>query len=234
MLIYEGPNHSKTGNIAVIATGIDKPSANRKTGDMIQIWILPADESPSDAIKSGGDLVVCGTCPLRPWNGGGCYVNVGQAPSSIWNKYKRGGYEKWVPDPYVYANKPVRIGAYGDVAEIPSEILSDIMGWTKLRGHTCYTHMWRTREDLKYIAMASVETWSDFMEAGRRGWSTFRVTDPNNPEDAEVGSFMCSATKGKVTCAQCNLCNGAEQRQRAIYIPAHGATAKRVHETRQE
>jgi hypothetical protein len=53
---------------------------NRKTGNMIQVWILCANESPVAAVKSGSDGIVCGDCKHR---GNGfsdrtCYVNVGQ------------------------------------------------------------------------------------------------------------------------------------------------------------
>ena len=41
-------------------------SGNKKTGKMVQTYILLVDEKPTDAITSGGDESICGMCPLRP------------------------------------------------------------------------------------------------------------------------------------------------------------------------
>jgi len=49
----------------VIATGFSTPSDNRKTGDMIQIWILVRSVSPTEAIRTGLDRLICGSCVHR-------------------------------------------------------------------------------------------------------------------------------------------------------------------------
>ena len=229
MIIYEGRNHSGTGDIAVIATGIDRPSANPKTGDMIQIWILNADVPPVEAQRNGEDAAVCGDCPLRPTNGGGCYVQVGQAPTAIWNKYKAGGYNHWCW--LKRFEKPVRIGAYGDVAEIPKDIVIRMVLRFKA-GYTCYTHQWRTRPDLQDIAMASVETVDEYHEARAMEWSTFRIAPPGGL--VEPGEVMCLNVRRDTQCRDCKLCKGNAPMFIGIVIPAHGATAKRVHAQRKE
>ncbi len=42
----------------VIATGFESPSENRKTGDMIQVWILVKSCDPVEAIKQGLDRLI--------------------------------------------------------------------------------------------------------------------------------------------------------------------------------
>jgi len=227
MLIYEGPNHSGTGDIAVIATSGSK---NRKTGDMIQVWILPKDTLPTDALKTGEDALVCGDCPLRPALGGGCYVNVGQAPNAVWRKYKRGGYHTIMG--FAPFDRPLRIGAYGDVAEIPEWIVRDLVDRSP-HGHTCYTAQWRPRPDLQDISMASVQTYDGWVEANDLGWSTFRVTDPEG-EWADALEVPCPADRHNVQCDKCKLCCGNSKGQRSIYIPAHGPQAKKVHSNKGE
>jgi len=46
-------------------------SANVKTGNMIQTWILRADIAPNVAIREGSDTAVCGNCPHRGKESGG-------------------------------------------------------------------------------------------------------------------------------------------------------------------
>ena len=78
-----------------IATGFSTPSDNRKTGDMIQIWILCKAEDPVTAIRTGLDRLICGNCVHRGDGHGGnrsCYVNVGQAPQGIWRAWRAGNY----------------------------------------------------------------------------------------------------------------------------------------------
>ena len=63
--------------------GIRTASANPKTGDMIQTWILRSDMHPLEAIKSGSDYGICGSCIHRgsydefgnPIDPRTCYVN---------------------------------------------------------------------------------------------------------------------------------------------------------------
>ena len=50
-------------------TGVTRDSANRKTGAMLQVTILPRDTDPVTAQRDGTDAHVCGSCPLRPLNG---------------------------------------------------------------------------------------------------------------------------------------------------------------------
>jgi len=59
--------------------------SNRKTGNMVQVWIMRDDVNPVVAIATGDDVSICGTCPHRKNAKGerSCYVNVGQAPNIV-------------------------------------------------------------------------------------------------------------------------------------------------------
>ena len=67
-IIHEGTKNGE--KFAVIAT---LKTSNRKTGNMIQVWILLADHSPVDGVKSGLDAsTICTGCKFA--SGNGCYV----------------------------------------------------------------------------------------------------------------------------------------------------------------
>jgi hypothetical protein len=78
-ILYEGASELDNAPIVVIAT---MSTNNRKTGKMVQVWILRSDIDPIEAFKSRADYSICGNCPQRWSLGGACYVNIGQAPSS--------------------------------------------------------------------------------------------------------------------------------------------------------
>jgi hypothetical protein len=77
-ILYEGASELDNAPIVVIAT---MSTNNRKTGKMVQVWILRSDIDPIEAFKSKADYSICGNCPQRWSLGGACYVNIGQAPS---------------------------------------------------------------------------------------------------------------------------------------------------------
>jgi len=77
-------------------------TSNRKTGNMVQIWFLLENVHPVEAVKLGIDAkTICRECPFA--GGNGCYVNVGQAPASIWKAWKRGLYPDLIPANYSIA-----------------------------------------------------------------------------------------------------------------------------------
>ena len=96
MIVWQGPSRiDPEQEVVCIVTGFNGTS-NPKTGQMLQSWILHAHHHPAAALKSGYDYAICGRCPHRPDPFTGkrsCYVNI-MGPSQVWNKYKRGGYEK--------------------------------------------------------------------------------------------------------------------------------------------
>ena len=64
-ILWRGPSLLDGAPIVVIATGLASGSSNRKTGDMLQTYILREDVSPVAAVKSGADASICGNCPHR-------------------------------------------------------------------------------------------------------------------------------------------------------------------------
>lgn len=223
MILYEGPSLINGKPIVAIATGMVTPSTNRKTGPMIQTWILSQSEAPHKAVKSGEDESVCGDCPAR---GKWCYVTTFQGPRSIWETWKRGGYPPL--DLTAFAGKPVRLGAYGDPAAVPFHIWDSIGFQASMV--TGYTHAWRYCDPmLKHYCMASADSYKDAVEARDRGWRTFRVTQ--SPGDKSLSrEVICPASDEagkKLTCIECGACNGTSQgRKSHIVIKAHGAASK--------
>ena len=63
--LWEGPSELDGAPIMVIATGIKSASQNKKTGAMVQTYIIRKDMSPTDAIHIGADESICGKCPHR-------------------------------------------------------------------------------------------------------------------------------------------------------------------------
>lgn len=215
MILYEGPSLLDGAPIVVIATGLERPSNNRKTGDMIQTWILRADIAPVAALKTGADASICGDCPLRD---GRCYVNVGHAPQAIWKAYKRGNYSRATDLKTVGRGRKVRIGAYGDPAAVPVKVwrslVAGAVSWTG------YTHQWKRRPSLKGLVMASTETPDDTLKAWARGWRTFRVG-----VDPMPGEITCPSETIGTACADCALCKGTALQAKSILITPHGKGA---------
>ena len=227
-------------NIAIIAT---LETTNDKTGDMVQVWIIPSDISPVEAVRTGKDDVVCFDCKhrgsieilpdgtVRVVNRT-CYVTVFQAPRAVFDGYTRGIYPVLDPRDYrfVFSGRKVRFGAYGETVLIPYGILAKIAfesdGWTG------YTHQWRHEEFQHYkrFLAASVDSEAEYQEAKALGWRTFRVRTPNQPLLKHEIICPASAEGGyKSTCEKCRLCSGSlpVDPRRDIAIIVHGSSAKK-------
>lgn len=235
-VLWSGPSRIHAGQpIVAIAT---MKTSNRKTGPLVQTWILRADMDPVTAVQAGADGAICGGCFHRgsPHKGRGrsCYVNVGQAPLAIYRAYVAGRYStEWGPE--TFAGLRVRLGAYGDPAAVPVEVWTRVLQDTA--GHTGYTHQWkspRLRDVLAYC-QASVDTAEEFSKARALpvvrpdlrpgeivGGGTFRVLRPG--ETLQSGEILCPSLDG-VQCADCMMCDGTGS---AIAIPAHGSGARHV------
>jgi len=189
--------------ILTVFTGF-KGSANRKTGNMVQSYILVADVEPVTAWKDGDDVAVCGTCALRYTGKPACYVNKGHDPYAVWHACKRGSYLEVGVDvtfeeaiAFISGYK-VRYGAYGDPSAAPH-----IFG--ALQSHTGYTHQWKT-SDLEEECMASVETVYQKRKANEKGWRTYRIV--HDASELEEDEIMCPYPT--VQCVDCKLCGGAK------------------------
>lgn len=217
MIIHEN------NEIFVIATGLKSASDNRKTGKMVQIWILSQDMNPVESVKTGHDAkTICKGCPFA--SGNGCYVNVGQAPLSVWKAYKRGSYEKLNPKDYAktFKGKAVRFGAYGNPSLIPLSIVKAIA--SVCNGWTGYFHDWKTISPQMVRAygqyfMASTETENSRLQAEKAGLRYFHVS-PKKPENA----IECLSDAKGITCEKCKLCSGlSKNRLASVWINPHGS-----------
>jgi len=234
IILWEGSSAIDGAPIVVIATGMaDRASKNTKTGALVQTWILRADISPVEAIKSGADASICGTCPHRGTIvdganvGRSCYVTVFQAPLVVWKAYKAGKYPKAQDVRGVFAGKRVRLGAYGDPAAAPFAMWNDALQGAE--AHTGYTHAWRDCDAAfsRYV-MASCDNSQDYADAKAQGWRTFRVRKAGETLNAK--EIACPASKEageRTSCAACVACGGHGAKARVdIAIIAHGAASK--------
>ena len=190
--------------VVAIATNLERRSENRKTGHMIQTYIMRRDMTPVASTVSGADAAVCGECPLRPAvaNGARCYVNTGWL-TRLWDSWHAGNFPRVSPAELGRmirdTGAKLRRGAWGDPAVVPAAV------WAELGPGLGYSHQWRDVDVADY-AMASVETLADAADAQSRGWRTYRVDLEG--AGAVAGEVECPNTTRGVLCADCGLCNG--------------------------
>lgn len=220
VVFYNGPSVIDGKPIVAIAT---TRTRNRKTGDMLQTWILRSRIDPVRALQSGGDASICGGCyhrgtEERPRT---CYVNVGQAPLAVYHAFKRGSYQK-APLASVIKG-PVRMGAYGDPAAVPIEAWAGVES-APIR--TGYTHQWRQpfAEPFRKLLMASCDSPAEAIDAARAGWRSFLIRSLGSAKPEKA--IECPADTHGTQCSTCGLCQGAAVKAPSIFINAHG-TAKR-------
>lgn len=223
LVLYEGPSLIDEQPIVVIATGIFSPSSNRKTGWMVQTWILRSDVHPLQASKTGEDESICGSCPLRAKSAHGirrCYVVLHEAPSTVFRTYKAGRYVRAEPcDLSELQSLPVRAGSYGDPGAVPLPVWTSVLG----PSHTGYTHRWRERPDLRELLMASVDSAAEHHQAQELGWRTYRILDEDEPA-LRPNEVLCAHYTRGLRCEFCRLCQGAQASARtSIVTPPSGA-----------
>ena len=216
----------ESDDVVAIATGLARPSANPKTGPMVQTWILNARRPPHEP---GAERAVCGDgarrCPLAD---GACYVARWQGPLSVWKAWQRGAYGRaW--DAETFRGRSVRLGAYGDPAVVPVRV------WERVTRHaerwTGYTHQWRWLRSARWqrLIMASADDLETRELAQSRGWRTFTVV-PKGSERPD-GDVWCPASPEggfRSTCHRCGLCAGTSANAASVSIQAHGSGAGKL------
>ena len=152
VILFEGASGLDGKPTVVIAI---KDTSNRKTGGMVQTFIMRSDIDPITASRTGEDYSVCGDCIHRgkanpdKKSGGAddrtCYVMLLML-LSIYKAYNRGAYVKLQADqiPDWFEDELVRLGSYGDPMAVPSWLWDDVL--SKAKGHTgygpvSYTHL---------------------------------------------------------------------------------------------
>lgn len=231
-VFYDGPSAIDGAPIVGIAI---LRSKNEKTGNMVQTYILRADQAPMHAIASGDDASICGACIHRGDRTAGrartCYVDVSKSVTSIFGAWVRGAY------PMISAKRAarmlrgrvVRIGSYGDPAAIPAAHWRALISCAD--GHTGYTHQWREgfAQSLRELVMASADSESDRDVARAMGWRTFRVR--TELETLGAREIACPASPeggNRRQCIDCKACDGAPRgaTQASVAIVVHGAMAR--------
>ena len=234
-IIYQGPSLIDGSPIVVIAI-ISK--RNKKTGNMLQTYIMRADMDPRLASKTGADFAICGACPHRgiatqnplkkQAEDRSCYVLLGQGPLIAYQAMLRGLYPVIAGHAAIAAlgsGRKVRIGTYGDPAAVPSYIWESLLFNANM--HTAYSHQ-SAQHGAAFdpsIMMQSADSEAEARTAWDQGVRTFRVV--SSVADIVKGKeILCPASKeaGKrSTCADCGLCAGSTVKAKSIAIPAHGA-----------
>ncbi len=220
IILYVGPSMFTGEYVSVVAVGLHRPSANTKTGPMVQAYILPGESHPcEDAHRDVSS--VCGTCPLKSSS---CYVRVEQGPSIVSKAMGNGDYLSVNVEEakVLLRGASVRIGAYGDPGAVEPMVWREFM--TGKFMHTSYTHFWETRQDLQPFSMASVSSLGDARLAQSMGWRTFRMLKTG--EKLDSNEVVCPAsTVPYMTCIRCGLCNGGSHGKN-VAIPVHGVKYK--------
>lgn len=236
-IIYRGPSLIDGQPIVVVATYSNR---NRKTGTMVQTYILVDGMKPTDASKCGADYSICGNCPHRgiatddPTKKQAvkrsCYVVLGQGPTIIHKSVERGVYPTVEGHHAIAAigrGRMVRLGTYGDPAAVPSYIWESLI--SEAIGHTAYSHQsdCATADTRPDMYMTSADNVDQAHAAWSRGERTFRVVASQN--DLVRGKeIICPASKEagqRVSCVDCKLCVGSAIAAKSIAIVAHGAGA---------
>lgn len=227
VIVYEGPSLLDCLDVVVVATCIDRPSQNVKTGPVIQVYVLP--KADPFLTMDTAQFTVCGDCKHCKF--GTCYVR-GDSVSSVARALQNERYVLVSPSKLVKFSKGrnIRLVTKGDGAAVPIRVWRVIIRTFNDHGqtHTGFTHQWRLFPELGEFFMASVDSPEEHAEAKAMGLRTFRSRLPEEP--LLPGEIECPATRypGKVTCNKCGLCDGNHRtpnRRKAlpdISVIAHG------------
>ena len=238
LIVYEGPSTIDGAPIVVILTGLASSSANGKTGDLVQSFIIRADVAPHDALKTGDDASVCGLCPHRPLiarmleragiPSSPCYVNVGKSVLAVFGAYRRGSYPRATSVDQVraaLAGRRLRLGTYGDPAAAPVELWQALTSLSA--GHVGYSHQWQAVgfdvASWAPLVMASADTAAEASQATALGMRYFRVSIGVDKAPLEVSCPASAEAGRKAQCSDCMLCGGISKNARSIVIADHAA-----------
>jgi hypothetical protein len=222
-VLYEGPSVLDGAPIVVVAVA---KSNNAKTGNMLQTFILRADMDPVAASKGGQDDSICGGCPHRHHLGGACYVNIGQAPLSVYRAYHRGAYLPGTPENLAaLSGRAIRCGTYGDPAAVPVATWHALFDAVRPPVWTGYTHQAGHKNfnpGISQFCMISADTPKSAKKYQAAGLPTFRVT--TDAGQLLPGEIECLADSQGVQCIDCGLCAGVSAGQ-SVAITVHGSRA---------
>lgn len=246
-VFYQGLSRLDRKPIVGIAT---LKSANRKTGNLVQTWILRSDISPMESIHTGEDHSICGDCPFRGTieetpdaahgtrnKGRACYVLVNNAPSVIYRTYKRKKYPKFDARlSYFLEGRHLRYGAYGDPTAIPLKHWDTFAKFCTGKHHVGYTHQWRKPKFQFWSKrlMASTHSEAENELALAMGWRTFRTAIRlSDITKLEIVCPSSNEVEKKRSCAECGICDGrdgTDDKRKSVIIVGHGLSTKQAAE----
>ena len=235
-IAFEGPSEIDGRPIVVIVNKL-YGSDNAKTGvDLVQTFIIRSDVAPTDALKTGDDVSICGQCAHRPLlaktNGEApCYVNVGRSVRSVFEAYKRGRYVKVTPAQLraILSGRKIRLGTYGDPAAAPVGMWQEITA--DAAGIVGYSHQWQSvgfdHAAWAPLVMASADNIDEAAQANLFGMRVFRVSVGVDKQASETTCPASAEGGRKATCDACMLCGGTSKTARDVVIADHAVGHKR-------
>ena len=236
-IIYEGPSLIDGSPIVAIA---QVKTGNRKTGDMVQTWVIRSDIDPITASRTGADTAICGDCPhkgtpsdkVTGWaKDRTCYVNLLFAPNGVFKAYRKGSYAAAQGHDAIAAigaGKGVRLGSYGDPAACPSYVWESLTSQAEFV--TAYTH--NPTNPMPHTIMTSADNAAQARSAWAKGERTFRVVS-DLAQIIKGKEVLCPASDeagNRATCASCKLCGGNSVKAKSVAIVAHGASKRKAKE----
>ena len=229
-IIYQGKSLIDGAPIVIIALA---KSTNKKTGNMVQTYIIRSDMDPLIASKTGADFSICGNCKHRGLVNNdpkkkqatqrSCYVTLFHGPLQVYKSFIKGNYKHSTDIAALGHKRMVRLGTYGDPAAVPSYIWDALLSRSK--GHTGYTHQSNIKSaDIRPdLTMISADTLKDARIAWQSKRRTFRIITAVS--DKQRNEILCPASEEagrKAQCNTCKLCMGSHSTAPSIAIVAHG------------
>ena len=204
-------------------------TGNKKTGDMIQLSVLPVGGDIADDTE--GRAAICGTCPHVAL--GSCYA-YDQGLFSMMKAFRKGSYKSMELETFltIAKTRKIRFGRFGDISLLPFNLVQEIA--INCAGFTGYTNQWRSKHyDSRFneLFMLSTLGSKDSKQASKKypDARQFKVinTEVDYINNAEQGTITCPSENG-FNCNECLLCDGGAAGVSGvdIEIKAHGLDYK--------
>jgi hypothetical protein len=216
----------KQGNVIV---NFQFKTGNKKTGALIQNYIIPASWLETDAkISTLSDKAVCFDCPHSQEINASCYVRKGQSAMGLASKVRSlrklglNNIPELSPESEAdllnaIEGKGIRFGSYGEPILLGEALIGKISKRAKF--WTGYTHQWHKNNWAKNYFMASVESDIISKVAQKSGFRTFFV---GTTESKDYVTCPASKEAGqKTTCDNCKLCMGTQSKAKSVKILKH-------------
>ena len=128
MQFYQGPSAINGRPIISVFAGMVIPSANVKTGPVIQQFILSDEGVAPHQINSEQSEAICGSCPLQPSKSGGCYVTRFRSSYQVFKQLSK--YPEFKATRL--RGRVMRLGADGDPTAIPFDYYAPVFKNSKV------------------------------------------------------------------------------------------------------